>query len=198
MLKIIGEEPRFKRTSIGLDLDGTLFDFYGQFVKFYNAWHPDDKINVSKITKSWDLKNVCKYNPNEIFELPGFYSTMKPYKGAKEVLKELYEKYDTHIVTTTPMKQIYEREVALKFLYPKFDKSSFILATDKSMIKVDVLFDDAPHNFSDIVNRDDGQIIVTYNQDYNRHLESKYRVDNPYDILEFANRFIIPKNELKK
>lgn len=190
------DAPKNLRSSIGLDMDNTMFDFTGQFVKFYNLYHPDDILCATDVNQDWHFDRFCKYDIQEIFRLPGFYSTMEAYDGMKEVYAKLCEKYITYIVTTTPPEQIYERMVSLRFLYPKFDTGTFVFTSQKDLVKADVVFDDAPHNFRDVTSRDDGQILVVYDQPYNRNLDTKYRVEKPEDILEFCEQFIIPKNDL--
>lgn len=190
------QPPTFKRHSIGLDMDNTMFDFTSQFVKFYNLMHPDNIITCNAVNADWDFGKFCKYDIQEIFRLPGFYSTMEAYEGMEEVYMKLCEEYFTYIVTTTPPEQIYERIISLKFLNPKFEQNTFFLASQKDMIKVDVIVDDAPHNFKNITERDDGQIMIIYDHLYNRHLDTKYRAYLPEDILYFAKNYLIRKNDI--
>lgn len=130
----------------------------------------------------WDLAPFIGIEGKNIFKKPGFFINLKPFPYAIETLLELKrDSHDILIVTHPPngvtaMEKHQWIEKYLSFI----PSENIVLTARKSLIKGDLIFDDAPIHLEGF----DG-IKVCMNKPYNKdYINCDYRVNN---WLEFYN-----------
>jgi len=82
---------------IGVDLDDNSFDFVGAYLLFHNETY---KTNLKK-----EDFRIYSFNGNRIrkFYNTSFFSEIKPFPGAAEVLQKLKENNELIVVTSRPI-----------------------------------------------------------------------------------------------
>ena len=161
--------------TILVDFDDTLVDLLKPWCEVLNK-KAHTKVKPEDI-KSWD---ICSYFPTltckEIFEpldKPSMWKKVQIKLNADKVLKKLIDDgHDVYIVTATHYNNIkLKYEYVVKKYFPFIDWDHFIVTSNKSMIKGDILIDDGLHNltndhtnilFSSYNNKDypDGTIVA--------------------------------------
>ena len=159
-----------KRLRIGLDVDDTLVDFMGSYIKTFGAYKSDSEItrNVYKLKNNklfWE--SLPKINDID-FE-PELYCT-------KRINSKVYTRNSLkkHNFPIKPIYQVY---------YQKANKANFIKG------KVDVFIDDSISNFEKM--NDSGILCLLITAPHNKGYETKLRIDNlKYEtILEMYNLY---------
>ena len=132
---------------------------------------------------------------DEVMDLPeaGFINVMRHLKGMG---------HQIHIVTHRNVKGAARQTLEWLELYGiPTDAVHFV--RDKSMVRVDLMIEDSPDNYFDLV--DSGIPCVIFDQPYNRQLDSATRVGDWYEYYKlvqkieaeelewFLNRFVDPK-----
>lgn len=107
------------KPNLFIDFDSTLVDSIETFCEVYNvlySFHPDFiPADYAKIQR-WDFKDICPLidDVNEIFSSPIFFALLDFFEDAKEVIKQLNEKYNIIICSIgTP------ENIALKAIWLK-------------------------------------------------------------------------------
>lgn len=133
---------------LGVDVDDTVADFTTEWVRRYNIEYNDKQTNDD--VKGWNVEEyLYKATRNQLFNLlraPDFYKHVSPLRGARDGIYRLLSLghrvvYVTSCVEGT-MDQKRQWLLDWGFLTPQNSHRDFIAATDKSLINVDVLFDD--------------------------------------------------------
>ena len=86
---------------------------------------------------------------NNLDDVPGIFSLMKPIEGAIEAYKLLSEKFDTYILSTSPWKNptaASDKFAWVKKYLGKHAYKRLILSHHKNLNYGDYLIDDRPHN----------------------------------------------------
>jgi 5'-nucleotidase len=133
---------------IGIDLDDTLNMLSEEWLARYNRRLYGDCIRVEDI-KTWDIGAYCK-NPTALMGIlvePGLFNILKLKPGAKEAIKYLRDRHDVYIViaylaSTCKDKADWIRENL------SIETNNIIFCNNKHLIRLDMLIDDGPHNFS--------------------------------------------------
>lgn len=170
---------------IYLDLDETLVRFLDPLCEKYR--NETGKHIDPKQIKQWNL-NV--YDPYlfKIFQRKDFFNNLQPYEGAIEVLRKLQKKeYVVLCSDCLGNKNIaYDKLEFIEKYFPFLNISKQIIFTsNKSLLKGDLIFDDAPHHLDGF----DGIKIINdkpYNQWY---CKADYRIYNN-DLWDFYNLVI--------
>jgi 5'-nucleotidase len=168
---------------IHIDMDNTLNDFTGGFVKKVNEF---TGLNISLPKESqiyYEMhKNIPQLNGEgealreKIFTSPGFWEILDPLPDAVEVMKLLCQKYETYILTAawpTDDDCYIEKTRWIRNWLPFFNLRNLITTWNKSLIKGDVLVDDAP-TFLESYNAE----TIAYDFPYNRNVKVTYRAQN--------------------
>lgn len=168
---------------IGIDLDSTLNNLEVVWAERYNKDYDD---NLKDWTK-WELDEVVKPEcGKKIFNYlrePGFFYNLDIKEGAKDVVDFLSKHYELYIVTAYIPETCLDKANWVKKHNLDVSQKDIIFINDKSLLELDYLIDDGPHNF----NKFKGTGIL-FDMPYNQHLEESpvlYRVKTWKDILEF-------------
>jgi len=176
---------------IGLDFDGTINNMLDTWVEWLNKKHGTD-VKVSDIT-DWELaKAFPDLSKRELFEplnTPEFwyYVTIKP--GAVEIIEKLIQDgHKIYIVTSSHYRTLPAKLDNCLFAHlPFLKKEDIIITYDKSLIKCDILLDDAEHNLINFRG-----IKVLFNALYNKNSTVQdFRVTSWEDFYELVNELKI-------
>ena len=160
-----------------IDLDEVTVDFLSYLCVRYNYLY-NKNIKRDDINK-WDLTEFFGIEGKNIFKKPGFFINLKPFPYAIETLLRL--KHDGHdiIVATHPPNGVtaMEKYDFCKKYLSFIPQENIILIARKSLIKGDLIFDDAPIHLKGFQG-----IKVCMDRLYNKDANCDYRVS---DWLEF-------------
>ena len=176
---------------IGLDFDGTINNMLDTWVEWLNKKHGTD-VKVSDIT-DWELaKAFPDLSKRELFEPLNtsefwYYVTIKP--GAVEIIEKLIQDgHKIYIVTSSHYRTLPAKlDNCLFAQLPFLKKEDIIITYDKSLIKCDILLDDAEHNLINFRG-----IKVLFNALYNKNSTVQdFRVTSWEDFYELVNELKI-------
>lgn len=167
-----------KRLKIALDCDDVLYNCNHYAVELLNK-ELDEALDAESITK-WgplgnDLGKRLKY-----FDDPEFYENEPLIKGAKDFVHRLSQVADVYIITSIPANCAGARVARLAQDFPEIPMENIFIGRKKGMIKVDILLDDGPHNFTDSI----AEYCVLYRQPWN---SSESGLMSVYSYAEFLN-----------
>lgn len=172
---------------IHVDMDNTLNDFTGGYVKKLNEFTGLNVVLTKEDQINYEMhKNIPQINGSgeqlreKIFTSPKFWEILDPLPDAVDVMRLLCQKYETYILTATwPTDDdcYVEKMNWIKNWLPFFDLHNVITTWNKSLIRGDVLIDDAPR-FLETYNAE----TIAYDFPYNRHVKTTYRAQNWRDI----------------
>ena len=163
-----------------------------------------------KQERDWKMeKSFPDLTPAQIYAPlydDAFWGTVKPIRGASEVLEKLIDEGNEVFIVTasnyTTLKTKME-DVLFKF-YPFLDWRNVIVTYRKQMILGDVMIDDGPHN---LMGGNYAKILfdAPHNRGFNAECNGMIRAkdwNDVYDILKFISRerpFIgVKSKEVKK
>jgi len=136
----------------------------------------------------WDLEPLIGKEGRQIFHKAGFFSNLKTYPNAIEVLEELSKKHEVLIITNPPnaitAKEKYE---SFAQVLPFIPQNNVIMTARKELINVDLIFDDSPIYLEKCK---DNMITVAMDKLYNKHSYSDYRIynNNWLDFKKLINK----------
>lgn len=131
---------------IGLDWDDTIAPFNDVAVELANKkYHTDLKLDDITSWENTGKASIVKefYSSTEIYKL------QHPSEEAVNFVNELRKKADVYIVTAVAPEFMGVRAKQILDAFPDFPQSNIIMGFGKSLIKLDILLDDAPHNILD-------------------------------------------------
>ena len=176
-----------KKLTVLVDADGVLENLSEEWVKCLNEKYGTcvryEDLREWDMTKAFPtLTKEQVIEPEQSEEL---YGRLKPLKDAPEYLKRLIDDgHKVYVVTATPYKIIKAKiETVFRKYYPFLDWNSFIITSDKSMIRGDVLIDDGIHN---LTCGEYKKLLFTapYNRDHNAEENGMFRVDDWKQVYE--------------
>lgn len=135
---------------IGVDVDGVVADLNTEWLRRINAAQLTT-YSVEDITE-WDMKCVSRdgYDVYQHLRDPDLYDHVRPYRGALEAIEVLRDVGHRVVFVTSCSVGKYDAKerwlVRHGFLPDHYVQPDFYPANDKSLIRADVLIDDAPHN----------------------------------------------------
>lgn len=155
-----------KLYEIGIDLDDTLFDFIGGFRRFYakmrgmgEKYFPDP--TNWDFSKEWGMTDQDELHATmRIFANEGGFQRLAPMSNSLRYMNLLKEDGHTLKIVTSRSDAIcskrYEtkRDIqrqtisSLDFYDVEYDELHFV--KDKSSVRMDILFDDAPHQLDKV------------------------------------------------
>jgi 5'-nucleotidase len=172
------------RKKIGIDLDTTLNNLEEVWLERYNKDYNDNLTPEDMI--DWDVtkyvKPECGTKMFQYLWEPGFFRNLSIKPHAREVCEFLNQYYDLYIVTACHPKAVLDKWEWVQEHLPFMDYRHFIPLTDKSLIQMDYLIDDGPHNIEAFKNG----VPIVIDMPYNRHLGYRYiRCRDWVDVLMF-------------
>lgn len=140
-----------RRLTIAVDVDDTVADHMGQWLNEYNLRHGDSVLPEDML--EWDVTKAVRPEVGEkIFSLlsPDIYDHVLPVPGARtaiEVMRLLGHRvvFVTACSANTADAKL-EWLIRNRFLTKGVFNPDYIAASDKSLIRADVLLDDRPEN----------------------------------------------------
>lgn len=192
------QKPLDTRKVLLIDMDNTINKFWIGYQNAYNdLFRPGDlfydglKIEKEDLIEYDILINFFPEREQSerdkirqmIFEKKNFWLDLPLYDDADVIIKELYKKYNTYIITSpwTSAKNCYIEKIEwiTKHL-PFFELEKVIFTRDKWLVNCDYIIDDAPF----YLEREDCETIAI-DYAYNRHIFVNYRTENWNEIANY-------------
>lgn len=174
------------KKKIGIDLDSTLNNLEEIWMDRYNKDYPNKKIKL-KDWVSWDVHTLvdpkCGQKIYEYLHEPKFFYNLDIKPKAKEVVEFLSENYELYIVTAYTSDTCKDKTDWIKKQKLKINDKNIIFINNKSLLNLDYLIDDGPHNFTNF-----GGMGIVFDMPYNKHLKDNSnikRVKTWADIKKF-------------
>lgn len=138
-----------KKLTILFDADDTVEDLLGPWLEILNSTY-DTNVKPEDVT-DW---NVASFFPRltkgQVFAPPydsNFWSLIEPIDGSVRNLQKLItDGHDLYMVTASNYQTCAAKVERLLEIFPFLDWNHIILASNKQMVKGDILVDDDPHN----------------------------------------------------
>ena len=187
-----------KKPVIVFDMDDVLVDLHTPWFKMLDLYHQTGV--KAEDLKEWNLKNLFpQLTHEEIFEplsnIDFWYFAVKPIKGTVEYLLNLIKKgCDVYICTAgTPESIDYRWGYVIKKYFPFIDWKHVIMASNKNMIKCDVIVDDYDENLID----NDAYCRILLDKPYN-HCEDEtvYIAKDWNHVEEIINNYLSDWGEI--
>lgn len=169
-----------KRKKIGIDLDSTLNNLNDVWLDRYNKDYNDDIKHFEKWDATYNLKPECSVKIYDYLKEPGFFYNLDIRPNAKRVVDLLSKKYDLYIVTAYQASTCVDKTNWVKKHLPSIDHENIIFCNNKSVLNLDYLIDDGPHNILGFK-----QVGVIFDLEYNEYIptnEKRFRVKNWNEI----------------
>lgn len=174
------------RKKIGIDLDTTLNNLMEHWLDCYNKDYNDN-------LKQWDTWAVDKHVKPEcgvkIFDYltkPSFFYNLDIKQNAVEVIDFLMLHFDVYIVTAYLPETCLDKANWVKKSIPNLKLENIIFINNKSLLDLDFLIDDGPHNIESFSPLKEA---IIYDMPYNRYLD--------YDAFQVWDR-VHNWNEIKQ
>lgn len=185
------------RKKLGIDLDSTLNNLDKVWLKRYN----EDYNDSLKQWNDWQVlrcvKPECGKKILDYLLEPNFFKTLGVQKYAAETIKYLSQYFDIYIITAYNVVTCVDKAEWLKEHFQMIKQENIIFCNDKSVLNIDYLIDDGPHNIEGFK-----QTGIIFDKPYNKHLNKKeypYRCKTWKDVkLLFDKEFIIKKGTPKQ
>lgn len=134
------------RLKVGIDVDDVLFSCDQYAIDMANAkWHYDPPLSIEELD-TWGLSGKRTDVIFELFKEKEFFETQPVIKGAQEFIRKLSEIAEVYFITAIAPEYMSIRARKLIKAFPEIPKENIIMGFQKSMIQVDIILDDAPHN----------------------------------------------------
>lgn len=134
---------------IAVDLDNTLNDFAGAWLRMINKRH-GLSVKYRSLTNYDMEENFPMLKNDQVNEILGssrfWNAEMKPQPDSVSVLKYLSIFHEVYIVTARPYTHHRDAIMWLKLWFPFIPEHHIIFAQNKEMVRCDVLIDDCPAN----------------------------------------------------
>jgi len=140
---------------VGVDVDDVALDLMGEWLRRYNADH-NDFLTKNDI-KTWDIFNhvKCGHKIYDYLKHSDLYDNIQPVEGAVEAIKALRDIGDRIVYVTSCVRgPMFDAKwgalIRNGLLSENRVENDYIGATDKTLIKVDVMIDDKPETIKAI------------------------------------------------
>ncbi len=180
-----------KKLTILTDMDDTIEDLLEAWLSYLNDKHG---LNVCKDdVREWDMTAAFpSLQPDDVFTPlydNSLWESVRPMPYASEILERLKEDgHDIYVVTSAHYKSVEAKLERVLFRYfPFFDWTHVIIASNKQLIKGDVLIDDAPHN---LIDGDYYKVLMDapHNRDFDEHSIGAVRVFSWLDVYNVIQK----------
>lgn len=181
-----------KLLKVGLDWDDTLCPFVKHAVTLCNT-EKGTNIAVTDITEWGNNTDVTKM-------VSPYYSDIRSYQRQavseriKELVKKLMTVADVYIVTAVPPQFMSIRAEQITREFPDFPGDHILMGAAKSLVKLDILLDDAPHN----ILKSSAVYPVLMRRPWNLNLSGVLSVNNMDEFLVLVNQIICQMTETEK
>jgi len=173
--------------TIIVDCDDTVLDLVPVWLEMYNADY-NDNLKIDNIT-DWNIslfvKKECGEKIYDYIKSPDIYYACKPIEGAKENIDKLRKQGHRVIFATVNnidnCKYIFLHENG--FL-SKETKNDFIVTSDKSLIKGDIIVDDNPEHVLKFYG-----LSILVDRPWNKYLRKPERANNWNQIYNYIQTF---------
>ena len=138
---------KMKKLQIVFDIDGVLADTQTEILARYNKEYGLN-YSLNDIT-CWNLEKIQKPGTDMIkyFKEPGFFASLKPVKGAQEIIECLSSIGDElFVATSSPIEGLVDKVLWVREHFPQIPSDNICLITRKDILCGDIILDDALHN----------------------------------------------------
>lgn len=165
-----------------VDMDEVIADTYGAHIEWYN-----NDFNAALSLEQCHGKEVWQVVPEAHQKSvrlhatrPGFFRNLKPIADSKEVLRELFEKYELFIASAAMQfpNSLIEKSDWLDEHFPFIPWKNRILCGDKHILKGDMLIDDRSYNLQQFT----GEKPLLFTSPHNVHSNGFERALNWQDV----------------
>lgn len=163
---------------IAFDMDNTIFNFMEVLLKEYNKKYSDN-IQISDLTE-YDFSDKIKISSKQFFKefaTNANFKKMTAYQYAKEFIDTLHDlkevDVEIYFVSAGHPKTFVSRDNLLSKTFSWYSTSQLIMIREKSLLDLDVLFDDYEKNFD---NSSYGEVLVS--QPWNKKEKRFERLDS--------------------
>lgn len=177
-----------RKLRIGIDLDATLNNMEEKWVHRYNSDYNDNLLEWVNWAVELDVKPECGVKIFNYLKEPNFFEDSGIKPNAKDVVSWMNNHFELYIVTAYSDYQCKGKIAWVEKELPFFPKENVIFINNKSLLNLDYLIDDAPHN---IINF--GGNVIIFDKLYNRHIEesdTKKRLNDWSEIKSFFEKKI--------
>lgn len=166
-----------------VDMDEVIADTYGAHIELYNAEFKGELTTDSCAgSEVWRMvpeshqESVRKHATRR-----GFFRTLKPIAGSKEVLAKLSSKYEIYIASAAMQfpNSLEEKSEWLDEHFPFIPWQNRILCGHKHILKGDVLIDDRSYNLEHF----DGRSLQ-FTSPHNVNTKGFERVNSWFEVAE--------------
>lgn len=183
------------KRKLGVDLDSTLNNLAEVWLERYNKDYND---NLTQ----WDCWNVvecvkpeCGKKILDYLHEKDFFLNLGVRDNAIDVLDYLSKYFEIYIVTAYSPDVCSDKAMWLKKHFPFIKQENIIFINDKSLLHLDFLIDDGPHNIEDFKYG----LPIVYDMSYNEYLEDYNvfpRVKNWLEIKQWFRDEIEYQNKI--
>lgn len=176
---------------IGIDLDSTLNNLTDVWIELYNKDYNDNLEYFLNWDSHNDVKSECGKKIYDYLLIPQLFYNLDINPNAKDVVEFLSKHYKLYIVTAYIPTSCNDKVNWVKKYLPEFDINNIIFINDKSILELDYLIDDGPHNIEGFKGKG-----IIYDRQYNKYLGDTYtRVENWKQIEKFFVRELLKDNK---
>jgi 5'-nucleotidase len=166
-----------------IDMDDVLADTGAKILQIFND---TNNLNVTKeYFEDKDFYATIKSDQyvsyrDRLFE-PGFFRDLEVFPDAKEVVKELYEKYEIYIVSAAMEfpTSLYDKYEWMAEHFPYISWRNIVFCGDKSIVHGEIMIDDHARNFANF----EGEKLLFHSM-HNTQVQGYKRVKNWKEIYE--------------
>jgi 5'-nucleotidase len=175
---------------IMVDVDGVVADLHSVWYKLYNEEYGDD-LTHERVT-DWEVhkfvKPECGKHIYTYLDIPGLYDEVKPIDGALTGVQYIRNLGHRVVFATSGLSQAYAKYLWLesKGFEPGNWGSDFVSVHDKSLLKGNLLVDDAFHNVQAFSSRT--SILFTYPHNANAAWYG-HRAKNWHEVTQIINSY---------
>jgi len=137
-----------------IDMDGVLCDWEPHFLHHYRKRWPEREFIPLEKRRSFLVRHDYKEqlgitNPNEVYEEPGWFLSLKPVTNAVEMFRYLKSREDLEVFVCSSPITNYKHCVTEKYQWVEQHLgrealSCLMLTKDKTIVNADLLIDDKP------------------------------------------------------
>lgn len=180
-----------RKLDIGLDVDDVLLECTPYAVRLANEkYKMNPPLSVEEI-KKWGGNGERGDVILEYFNDEEFYRTQPIIPGAKEFVKKLSKIANVYFVTAINPEFMSLRAMRLMEEFPEVPPQNIVLTSSKSVVTLDILLDDGPHNILQTI----AKFPVLNRKPWNQHITGCLSINNYDDffvILEAIQNSLKP------
>jgi 5'(3')-deoxyribonucleotidase len=165
-----------EKLRLAIDMDEVLADTIDKFIAVYRQDHNTEILLEEMNGREFHelLPDTLNHSWRHYVQSPGFFRDLKVMPGAKEVVKELCDKYDVYIVSAAMefRHSLIDKYDWLGEHFPFIDWKHIIFCGYK-IVDVQIMIDDRIRNFAGFQGRP-----ILYSSPHNFYITEYERVNN--------------------